>query len=421
MTLAELRSPFRPTDYPPADLFVGRHEEIRDFLQRIVQLKDKDPYGFVILGERSVGKSSFANYVLAKTENTNESGIQLHHVAVDLATMMKEKSPMNLFFKRTIEEIVTYMQKNKSTSFLKSILGSLGKIDSVGVFGLTASWKSENIDELTLQSIFEKLVEKLAETQELGDKKNMEGFVLSLENINGLAQDVIFARYLKGMMDTYARLKMPFSLVICAQREAWEAVRKGQESTPRHYYPIVLGALKNDTVRDFFIKAFKKVGMENIDEEGLQLMTHVASGQPYFMQEIGDAVFRRFVNDNNDDFSFRISMDHVKNGILNSLVSIAQKHLNSQILDLIQSETYIRILKETEFTDRESLDISKGDIREITERLGLKKSDLNNFCKKMRDIGVLKFKDDTGKSGKYEFTSEFLRLYLRAYAIFGKF
>ena len=421
MTLAELRSPFRPTDYPPADLFVGRHEEIRDFLQRIVQLKDKDPYGFVILGERSAGKSSFANYVLAKTENKNESRIQLHHVAVDFATAKKEKSPMTLFFKRTIEEIVTHVQRNKSTSFLKGIFGSLGKIDSTGTFGFTASWKSEDIQELTLQTIFEKLIEKLAETQQLGDKKNMEGFVLSLENINNLAQDVIFARYLKGIMDTYARLKIPFSLVICAQREAWEAVRKGQESTPRHYYPIALGALKDDTVRDFFIKTFKKIGLENIDEEGLQLMTHVASGQPYFMQEIGDAVFRRFVNDSNDDPSLRISMDNVRNGIMNSLMSIARKRLNSQILDLVQSEKYTKILKETEFTDQKGLNISKGDIRKITERLGLKESELNNFCKKMRDTGVLKFKDNTGKSGKYEFTSEFLKLYLRAYAIFGKF
>ena len=139
------------------------------------------------------------------------------------------------------------------------------------------------------------------------------------------------------------------------------------------------------------------------------------------MQKIGDDVFRRFANDNNDDTSLRISMEHVKNGILNSPVSITKKHLNSQILDLVQSEKHTRILKETEFTDRKGLNISKGDIRKITECLGLKGSDLNNFCKKMRDTGVLKFKEDTGKSGNYEFTSEFLKLYLRAYAIFGKF
>ena len=418
MVYQDKQSPFRPGLFPVDGLFVGRKEETQNFLQQISKVKDGAPSGFVISGERSSGKSSFANYVLNKTDGINGYSIKLHHVSVDLVDIQGKNEPnINKFFKSTIKELAEYTNKNASLkSQFKNLFAKLGKINKVGVFDFQLSWDSKDEEQAALKTIFENLIEKFASIQ-LDNKMPIDGLALVLDNIDGIAKDQVFARYLKGLMETLARKKVPLSLVICTLPEAWENIRKGEESTPRVYFPITLDPLADDVVRDFFKKAFGKLDLKT-NEKALELMVRCANGQPYFMHEIGDAVFWRFVNDSDDTTPPYISIDHAQRGITISLCQIAQKRLNSQTLDTIQSQQYNKILREADFAGRKNLSIKKQDIREITKQLGISEYTLKNFITKMIDIGVLK---KTEERGKYMFTSVFLQLYLRAYAQFGSF
>ena len=416
MSIRNWRSPFTPGRFPKSNLFVGREEEIRRFRQKNTSdLKSSIPAGFVVKGERSIGKASFVNYVI-NPANYLDSNVNLYYLFVDLGHIRgvgDSRTPtLELFFGYVIYQLMEKIRINNTLwkRCKKLFEGLNNTLETFGFFSPNISWDSKEDKTGPLRITFESLIQKFC--QELINAKEKDGFVLALENINGLAKNPAFAPMLKGLMESFSRNHVPFSLVISTHPRTWELIRQSEESTPRIFHPINLGPLIDNYVKTFFIKAFKEYEIQ-ICSDALNLMVHCANGQPYFMHEIGDAVFWTFMN-NSEAEAPCVSEEIAKKGIAISLDRVGQTRFNSEVFETIQSKKYYDILKSKDFTSGDDLVIRKREIRKITEGLGFKESILTNFIDKMINIGVLKYKRKG--SGEYEFASVLLKMYLRAYS-----
>jgi len=392
-------SPFTPGVPVPIEFFTGRIPELTTILETAGKsVASKSLERIFVMGERGIGKSSLCRMALAISEDKHE--------VLGLHVYLGGVSSLEEMVRRIFERLLQKSRDKKWFDAVKNFLGD--HIRKVGIFGFSLEFTASSNELKQSVSDFPYVLRNLLQNLE-ADKK---GIIIVLDDLNGLAGTSEFANWLKSFVDEVATSEepLPLLLILSGLPERRRQLINNQPSLDRVFDLVHVTRFKESEVKEFFKKAFSKVGVE-VKQEAMKLLCRFSGGHPVFMHEIGDAVFKA---DKDDKIDKRDALQ----GILRAAEAIGAKYIEPNVLATIRSEKYRRIL------DKIVSDpfVHRFSKKELSERIsGDESKVLNNFLQKMKKLGVITQPPGTQR-GEYEFTSELYALFfwLQAASVGGK-
>jgi AAA+ ATPase superfamily predicted ATPase len=381
-------SPFTPGVPVPLEFFVGRAEEITQFVEgikRSIALGRAER--FFIIGERGIGKSSICRFVQWVAERDQQIlGLHVFNGGVDSLEEMVRR-----IFERLLRESLDKPWHAK----IKNFLGN--HIKQLDIFGLSVEFSASERDLSRAVNDFVPSLRNLL-GQLKGEKK---GILIILDDINGLASSAQFANWFKSTVDEIATTSdpLPVTFVLVGLPERRNQLVSLQPSLNRVFELIEIRRFSQQETRDFFQRTFSKVSVE-INEEALTLLCRYSGGYPVFMHELGDAVFKA-------DTDNHIDRKDAVAGIFRAAEVIGVKYVEPQITAAIRSEKYQGILKKLAREPFEHRFIRKDIVSQLT---ATEAKVFDNFLRRMEGLGAIR-KDKERGPGSYEFTSEIHHLF----------
>lgn len=328
-------SPFYPGSPAPPEIFVGRENEI-DLITRYINQNAAGRQQHVFLyGDRGIGKSSLATYIMNIAENEKQM-IGIHIVldgTHDVETLVKE----------IIESLLKETKKEKWFNKVWEALNIESVTINGGIVNATFNPSKKELENLTRK--FPDTLKNIVDN--IKNEKN--GIFIILDDINGLTENAIFANWYKSFNDSVAikYRDFPIFMMLVGLKEKRSALYKHNQSFIRIFKSSEIKALNNEEVKEFFYNTFNNIGI-TVENNAMELMVDYSSGMPTMMHEIGDAIFW-LINEEDLIVTSRIATE----GVLQAGNEIGRKYLQPHN---IQSEAYNSILKKlgknllTEFT-----------------------------------------------------------------------
>ena len=375
-------SPFTPGMPVPPEFFVGRENEIKQMIESIAKSAEmKSLERIFVLGERGIGKSSLCRLAMAIAEDRHQIlGI---HVFLGGVTSLEE------MVRRIFERL---LQESREKIWFQNVRDFLGNhIKEVGLFGVSLQFEASKQDLAKAVSDFAPVLRNLLER--LGSQK--KGFMLVLDDLNGLATEPRFAHWLKSTIDEIAtsRASLPLTLVLVGLPERRRQLIESQPSLDRIFSLINIDRFNEEETIQFYEKAFGKVNVK-VEKDAMQLLWRFSGGYPAFLHEIGDAVFKVDEDGSIDEQDANI-------GVMLAAQVIGVKYIEPKVLDAIKSDRYRGILKK--IADPPQKIFLKDELRKRLSQTEVKV--LDNFLQKMKQLGVLR-QPPEAERGIYEFVSE---------------
>jgi hypothetical protein len=270
-------------------------------------------------------------------------------------------------------------------------------IRQVGLFGVTVEFGPPERDLRRMVHDFAPAMRNLI--QRLKGEK--QAIFLVLDDINGLAESMDFANWLKSLVDEIATSSnpLPLCLVLVGLEERRQGLISLQPSLARVFDVIDIKIWTHGETTDFFRNAFSRVNIP-VGERALSILTDFAGGLPVLAHEIGDATFKL-------DADGRIDEQDALQGVGLAADIVGRKHLEPQVFQAIRSARYRAILRKIA---REPFEFA-FTLRDVRPRLSQEEQKVfHNFLSRLRKLGVLQTDPDRG-AGAYRFVNRLHYLY----------
>lgn len=390
-------SPFTPGQPVPIDFFVGRISEV-ERLRSLVRAATQGRFkiGFVT-GERGIGKSSLVSFVRHLCEG--EDAVAGAHIFLGGATGLED------MIKRTFDRILKDSIDKTWSEKVSKFFGD--RVRKVGLFGASVelNLKPEEISMLAHDFIpsLRQLVAQLK-----GERKAL---LLILDDINGLADSLVFANWLKSTVDQIGTQNEPFHvcILIVGLEERRLSLIKLQPSLARVFDITEIRPWSDEETANFYQQSFQRTAAIQVNEDAVQAMVQFTGGLPVFAHEIGDAVWRRARKP-------IIDLDEAVSGVFDAAEIIGLKFLEPQVFQAIRSPRYRSILRKLADRSLNPL-LQRAEIRKklTTEENKV----LDNFLNRMKQLGVIVPENEAG-AGSYRFANQLYQLYFQLEAARAK-
>ncbi|MEZ4302856.1 MAG: hypothetical protein R3B70_48480, partial [Polyangiaceae bacterium] len=294
--------------------------------------------------------------------------------------------------RRIFEKVLRESHDKKWYEPIKSLFGK--SVESADLFGLQLKFVPDTGQLDSLVRNFGYAIKNLI--QKLREAKKAIGLVLILDDINGLAASKQFADWLKSLIDSLATDGDPIalSLMLVGLDERRRSLVELNPSLARAFDLFELQPWSNEETQTFFRETFKRHGIE-YEENAIQIMASFSGGRPEVAHEIGDATFR-------EDSDKYIREADATRGIVAAVEMIGRKYLRAQVLDEIRRSKLYRpmLRKVARSIPPGSLTFERAKLKEV---LGPDFANVDNFLRRMKDIGVIVGDED--EAGAYRFAS----------------
>lgn len=343
-----------------------------------------------LIGDRGIGKSSFASFILEKARaSDNFVGA---HVHLGGANTLEEMA------RRVIEELVNEIRRYSWHDELMRFVRE--HVRSVGVFGARLEFHPPRENLAHIVSSFPNV---------LGDflariREHNKGAIIILDDINGLAETPKFANWYKSMADYVATHfeSYPALIMVSGLPENRKQLANHQPSLLRVFRPIELDRLSDGEVENFFDRAFSQAGIR-VESDAMLGMVGYSSGLPVMMQEIGDAVFW-------EDRDGMVNYHDAVQGIAGAAVNVGRKYLNPSVYNELRSGRYQTIIRKLAGDSIQQSFTRQQVAKRLTpEELKV----LSNFLRRLRQLGVIEA-DRQGGRGAYRYTNQIFPAYMWA-------
>ncbi len=387
--MQEKISPFTPGSPARADLFAGRERQIWEVSNYLTQAAHGRMENVFLIGDRGIGKSSFASYILEKARASNDMvGVHVHLGGADTLEEMARRVVEEL-----VNEVSRHSWRNELTGFVRE------HVRSVDLLGLTMEFHPPREDLAHIVSRFPNVLDQFLTRI----KEHNAGAIIILDDINGLAETPMFAHWYKSMADYVATHfeSYPALIMVSGLPENRVQLSNHQPSLLRVFRVIELDRLSDGEVEYFFDNAFSQLGIR-VKPDAMRVMVRYASGLPVMMQEIGDAVFW-------EDRDGVVNRDDAGEGVVGAAKKVGQKYLNPNVYNALRSERYQTIIRklgdypvQQGFTRRQVADsLTSEELRVF-----------DNFLRRLRELGVVEA-DPQGDRGAYRYTNLIFPVYMR--------
>ena len=276
------RSPFQPRNPVDPRFFVGRAELLTN-IRRVADASQRDRSVSVVYlnGQRRIGKTSLAYYArMALEREVGRSGFHIF--------LGPGPGPPDLqsFMDKLLRSIIEAKSEEPAVMRrIEHIFRHMIVEVSVGVVKFKQRELAESVpkDASQLLSFLQSFAQKFY-------THSNPGFMLILDEIDGVADQAYFAHFLKELIDagTAGNKRVPLAVLLCGTGERLNRIGRNNPRTCEQMEELPLGLLHPSDVRLFFEKAFDASGLA-VTPHGLDVLLHFSDGFPMIMHLIGDA------------------------------------------------------------------------------------------------------------------------------------
>ena len=383
-------NPFTPGNPVPNELFVGRASQISELMRYIEQATLGKQENVFLVGDRGIGKTSISSFLKYWAQNKKE--ILPIHVFLGGVNNLEE------MVRKIYEELLKVSQSEKIFNKIRNLFGKF--ISDVNLFGISIKFSPPKDDLDNLVRNFPQSIHEVLNAI----KEYKKAILIILDDLDDIVSVKEFANWYKSISDQIATNYSEFSLIILINGLPYmiDMLAKNQPSLMRIFRIIEIEKLKDEEVRDFFKKAFKKTEFE-IDDEALDSLVLFSTGLPLIMQEIGDATFWK-------DKDGKINDSDALGGVLIAAERIVKKYLDPQVYRALRSSSYHSILRKLG-TRTKPLE-QNFNLKEISSHLTQNENKvLGNFLRKMKKIGIIE-PDSEKCRGNYRFVNNIYPIYI---------
>ncbi len=387
-TVQKDASPFTPGSPVPVGLFAGRAQQIQEVDNYLKQTASGRQENVFLTGDRGIGKSSFAS-IVRQLAGVNHDMVGIH-VFLGGVTTLEE------LVRRILEELVKVGWDKPWSNRISDILGD--HVRQVGLFGIKIEFQPEEDD---LSQIARRFPEALGEfVARITEDKH--GVFIVLDDINGLAENDLFANWYKSVVDQIATQFGPYPALVMLSGlpERLDQLSVQQPSLMRVFRIVELERLSDEEVEDFFGKAFDEAGMV-VNPDAMRLMLEYSSGLPVIMQEIGDATFWA-------DSDGEVTRRDAVSGISGAAINVGRKYLDPSIYRAIRSDRYRAIIRKMS-SDSIQPTFTRQQIESRVSEEEFRVFD--NLLRRLRELGVVET-DPEGGMGAYKYTNQIYPVYM---------
>lgn len=390
--ISEKISPFEPRQPVSPEKFEGRMNIIEDYTRHLALAVNGQPQHFYLNGNRGIGKSSVATYLLEYAKvRYNMVGVHVYndgiHSIDDLIANIVEK---------LLNEI-------KDESFGKKILDFFtNRIETVGFLGNSIKLRPDS--PKMIGDIKDSFADFIVNTLKAFDDNR--GLFIVIDDINGLSETPDFANWYKSFADTLATTfdtPIPLVMMLTSHPKVVKRLYNHNPSFNRIFIYRPIGFLQKNEVNDFFIKRFASRSIE-IDDDALNLMVEFSAGSPTMMQNIGDEIF--FINKHD-----LITKEDTLEGIKQACREIELRYLQDTLDEFNITEIDFDILR---VLGKDFINNAYGNysfkLTDISNLLSkLDEEFLDDFIKKFVDAEIIEVKSE--KDDEYIFSNDLYPIY----------
>lgn len=407
-------NPFKPNSPVQPGMFTGRLDEIRRTEACLVQTKSGSASGFMLTGERGIGKSSLMTLV----SWVAEGGIPLMSSATVKFLVIDTDVDRNTTQLGLIQKIELGLgrklaQTEPARELWKQVWGFLQRVEAGGV-RLKPSEKQDSDERLveefaySIATIVERTCSSANEDDLFGEK--YDGVLLLVDEADNASKELDLGSFLKLLMERLQRKACERFMVGLAGLPSLRSVlAESHPSSLRLFDEIKLDRLAEADVNSVIDRALER-GLElngkatTIEPPARKALVNLSEGFPHFIQQFGYSAFAKDADDN-------ISVEDVMAGAFGkggALEAIGDRYYRDDFYDKVQKDSYRQVLR----IMADELDgwVTKKDIK---KKFKGPDSTLDNAIKALRDRKVILSKE--GEAGVYRLRHRGFALWIKLY------
>ena len=290
------KNPFNPNSVVRPLLFAGRAKQIFYMVRKMSQVRNKMPASFVISGERGIGKTALAKFIMFISQQKDKEFEDLNFLTTYYA-IEKEQSFRSVL--QSSLNLLTDQLPKTSIERLSSHLGGFfkeGKF-SLGAFGVTVSSNKVkgafSEDSMYLKdhaiSILTNILKGMEEEQlkKIGRKKALDGLLIVLDEMHNIKDFDVVAQILRNVittLDINGHGNIVF--LIISHPSAIKLFFKGDPSAKRSFDILPLEIMPDSEAQEILIKGFKQAKIK-YDIQVIKNNISKAGGYPHSIQVLG--------------------------------------------------------------------------------------------------------------------------------------
>jgi hypothetical protein len=390
-------NPFNPNSPIGPGMFAGRGKEINSIEQILFQTRANKGHGFLLLGQRGIGKTSLLNLMKYYSEGDIEVGKEKLNFLVVEIDITKDTLQANLIQKIELALKRKLAKTEKTRKLFGDIWSFIGKVEAAGVKLSTGkSTNSELIFEEFCYSLADTInrVVKSKETDRFD--ASYDGLVLIIDETDNACEQLDLGTFVKLL---YERLQKERSEHLCIGIAGLPKTKSilsiSHPSSLRIFEELTLDRLESvdvEYVINRVLEHSKEINNQEITIESgaKKLLIELSEGFPHFIHQYGYCAFdlcdgKIITEKNVQDGAFG------ENG---AIEKIGDKYYRDDYYNKIKVESYRKVLA----IMAEKLDswVSRTYIK---NRFKGKDSTLNNAINALRSRGIIL--DKEGSRGTY--------------------
>lgn len=290
-------NPFNPNSPTGPGMFAGRIKEIEAIEQILLQTKANKGHGFLLLGQRGIGKTSLLNLVKFQAEGSIDTkGEKLNFLVIEI-DITKETTLYTII--RKIElALKRKLAKSEPTRRLFSeIWDFLGKIE---VAGTKVNTSKDSDKELLFEEFSYSFADTLKRITTKNDDKfgsTHDGILLIIDEADNATKDLDLGTFLKLLMERLQKEGVQQLMVgVSGLPKTKEILIESHPSSIRIFEELNLDRLSDDDVKYIIQRVLnhstelngKKTEIEQLAEHNL---VRLSEGFPHFIHQYGYCAF----------------------------------------------------------------------------------------------------------------------------------
>lgn len=385
-------NPFNPNSPTGPGMFAGRGKEIDSIAQILLQTKANKGHGFLLLGQRGIGKTSLLNLVKFQAEGSIETkGEKLNFLVIEI-DITKETNLYTIIKKIELALKRKLAKSEPTRKLFADIWNFLGRIE-------VASVKVNTSKEFDKELLFEEFSYSLADTLKRITAKTGENFenthdgiLLIIDETDNASKELDLGTFVKLLMERLQKEgSQQLMIAVAGLPKTKEILIESHPSSIRIFEELNLDRLSDEDIK-YVIKRVldhsEKLNGQRIEIEELaeHNLVRLSEGFPHFIHQYGYCAFElsdgKTITDNNiQEGAF---------GNNGAIEKIGDKYYRDDFYNKIKVDSYRQVL----IIMAEKLDdwVTKKHIK--TKFKG-QSATLDNAINALRTRGIILSKEGT--------------------------
>lgn len=389
-------NPFNPNSPTGPGMFAGRYREMTAIEQILLQTKANKGHGFLLLGQRGIGKTSLLNLVKHQAEGRIDTkGQKLNFLVVEID--ISKDTTLYTIIKKIELSLKRKLAKSEPTRKLFSdVWDFLGRVEVAGV-------KVNTSKEYDKELLFEEFSYSLADTLKriTGNasdnfESNYDGILLIIDEADNATKELDLGTFIKLLIERLQKEGTQQLMIgVSGLPKTKEILTESHPSSLRILEEFYLDRLTDEDVR-YVIKRVLDHSKElnqistEIENNAEEYLIKLSEGFPHFIHQYGYCAF-----DLSDGIS--IKYENVHSGAFGNngaIEKIGDKYYRDDFYNKIKVDSYRQVL----IIMAEKLDdwVTK---KHIKSKFKGQTATLDNAINALRTRGIILSKE--GSQGTY--------------------